>query len=394
MEKRRLRFVTMFPRIENIHIVKDVGMIPYAMRKYYNYDSKIVIYKNKKYDFLENDVKIPKMYFPDKKFNSKLNCIKFLLKNSKNIDVLHVFHIFQKTTLLSIPIFLFKNPNGYIYIHMDSNVLEYKNNDVFLIEGKGIKTHLRKFIYKHIIFSKKNRKKILFGMQDCMCEEKLKNVFPFDNIKYIPDGYERLSNSEKEIDKENIILFVGRVGSNQKRTDILLDGFRKAYAKIGDWKLKLIGPIENDFKEYVDLYIKKYPFLKEKIIVVGPIYDREKLEDEYRKTKIFCLTSDYESFGLVLVEALYNKCMVISTDIPSSREIINNGEFGYLFEKGNSEDLANKIIEACKDEKKRSYVMEHSQEYIRDNYSYENNLKPLNNWIINNVEKENEKNKK
>ena len=50
MSTQKIRFTTMFPRIENIHLVKDVGMIPYAMKKYYNFDSSIVIYKNKEYE--------------------------------------------------------------------------------------------------------------------------------------------------------------------------------------------------------------------------------------------------------------------------------------------------------------------------------------------------------
>ena len=48
---KKIRFTTMFPLIENIHLVKDVGMIPYSMKKYFNYDSSIVTYKNLEYKY-------------------------------------------------------------------------------------------------------------------------------------------------------------------------------------------------------------------------------------------------------------------------------------------------------------------------------------------------------
>lgn len=80
---KRKTFVTLFPGIQNIHLVKDVGMIPYCMKKYYGSDSKIVVYKNQNYPYFETDVKsLGKMYFPLKR-QSILNSTLFLAKNAK-----------------------------------------------------------------------------------------------------------------------------------------------------------------------------------------------------------------------------------------------------------------------------------------------------------------------
>jgi hypothetical protein len=62
-----MTFVTLFPGATNIHLTKDVGMIPFIMHKYYGYDSTLVCYKNDEYDYLETEVKGLKIDFLEKK---------------------------------------------------------------------------------------------------------------------------------------------------------------------------------------------------------------------------------------------------------------------------------------------------------------------------------------
>lgn len=381
MSTQKIRFTTMFPRIENIHLVKDVGMIPYAMKKYYDFDSSIVIYKNKKYEYFNTNVNnLKKDFFPFRKFNSIINCFCYLLNNSKNIDVLHLYHIGEKTTWISVFTYFLINKKGLIYIHMDENT-DIELNDIFGLEEKSLKKIIKKIFLTKFIYTKKNRSRILFGLQNKAGIEEIKGNFPFDNVKYIGNAYEDITDSNLKCKKENIILFVGRVGNKQKRTDILLDGFKKASLKIPNWKLRIVGPIEENFKCYITKFFEDNPQLIDRVEFTGPVYDRNKLKDEYCKAKIFCLTSDYESFGLVTVEALANGCTIVSSNITASKEIINDCEFGNLFECGNSVDLSNKLINTCNDFKLLNYVQKNCKEYIKNNYSYQKSLKSLDVWI-------------
>jgi glycosyltransferase involved in cell wall biosynthesis len=59
----------------------------------------------------------------------------------------------------------------------------------------------------------------------------------------------------------------------------------------------------------------------------------------------FVLSSVYEGFGLVLLEALAAGCRVVSTDAPSGpRQVLRDGEFGELVPVGSPVSLANAIL--------------------------------------------------
>ena len=382
MDKNKLVFTTLFPYIENIHIVKDVGMIPYAMKKYYGYDSNIVIYKNRAYPYLDNDLNnINYNYYPYKlkKHNKLLNCRKYLKKNAKNIDILHLYHVGNKITWLCIYKYLKINKKGLIYIHMDENS-KFISDDILGLNKNTIKSILKKRLLKKYIFTDENRKKILYGLQNITNIDIYKKQFPFDNMDYIPNGFEKFDDNKKT-KKENIILFVGRIGSPEKRTDILLEGYKKAYSKIKNWKLKLVGPISDEFKEYLNNFIEENKELSKNIEFTGPIYDRKKLYDEYKKATVFCLTSDYESFGLVTLEALGNGCTILSSDIDASIEIINGGEFGEIFKNGDINDFRDKLIDICNNQELQNHVLKEYNKYVNDKYSYDKLLKPLDKWI-------------
>ena len=67
---------------------------------------------------------------------------------------------------------------------------------------------------------------------------------------------------------------------------------------------------------------------------------------------MFVLSSKYEGFGNVIVEALATGVNVVSTDCPSGpAEILNDGEFGFLCPVGNPQLLSDAIVTALKNKK-------------------------------------------
>ena len=54
---KRPNYVCIFPNLLNFQLIKDVGMIPYTMAKYFNYNALIVTYNNDKYSYLDQYMK-------------------------------------------------------------------------------------------------------------------------------------------------------------------------------------------------------------------------------------------------------------------------------------------------------------------------------------------------
>ena len=321
--KNAPRFVTLFPETENIHLTKDVGMIPFILHKYYGYDSTVVSYRNGEYPYLENEVKGLKMDYIDiNSGDSNADGYNYLVKNSLDIDILQVYHLIDRT-FNWINIYKQLNPNGKVYLKLDASeyitTMALKKCDLITVETKSL--------YYYLI-----------------------DKWPLD-VKYVPNGfYDKDERKTVPYEmKENVICTVGRIGTHQKATEILLKAFIMSADKIENWKLKIIGPVEEEFKGYINQVFTRFPQYRERIIFTGAISDKALLENEYKKAKIFCLTSRYEGFPLVFGEAIKNGCFIISTRLSPAWDITNNKQFGDLFEIDNVDQLANMLEKYCND---------------------------------------------
>lgn len=157
--------------------------------------------------------------------------------------------------------------------------------------------------------------------------------------------------------KQNIILAVGRFSQllQSKRQDVLVDVFKKMCDQgLKGWRLVLAGGVEVGAVEFVKQIRQAsigYPI----DIIESPKF--KELKILYGQAKIYWSASGYgvdeqseprkvEHFGITVVEAMAAGCVPVVANKGGHREIVDNGENGYLW--GSKSELASvtkKIVE-------------------------------------------------
>lgn len=144
----------------------------------------------------------------------------------------------------------------------------------------------------------------------------------------------------KSINKENIILSVGRFtkGMNRKKQEILIKTFKELVEDgFKGWKLVIVGSYrdeDKDFYDFLNSESQNYP-----IEVLGNI-SYSQLQELYNKAKIYWHAAGYdedldnhpekaEHFGITTVEAMRCGAVPIVIDAGGQSEIVENGKSGY-----------------------------------------------------------------
>jgi GalNAc-alpha-(1->4)-GalNAc-alpha-(1->3)-diNAcBac-PP-undecaprenol alpha-1,4-N-acetyl-D-galactosaminyltransferase len=159
-----------------------------------------------------------------------------------------------------------------------------------------------------------------------------KRFVPADRITTIRNGVGM--NVAPSSSRSDTIVAAGRF-VRQKGFDVLIEAFGKAAATHGGWKLVLLG----DGPERASLLILAERLtIGDRLVLPGIVRN---VEDYLAKASIFVLSSRFEGFPNVLLEAMAAGCAVISTDCPSGpSEIIRNGIDGVLVPVNDVESLS------------------------------------------------------
>lgn len=163
------------------------------------------------------------------------------------------------------------------------------------------------------------------------------------------------------------IITIGRF-VEQKNHMLLLKALNNLKKKI-NFKLLLIGQ-----GKYLKIY-KNY-ISKNKITRMVKIIKFQKNPYPfYKNSDLLILTSKYEGFPNVILEALALNKFVISSDCPTGpKELLNNKNFGYLFKNNNLNDL---IIKICNyaENKDKINISKFEVKKSLDKFDYKKNMK-------------------
>ena len=154
----------------------------------------------------------------------------------------------------------------------------------------------------------------------------LNNAINFSNFNLKKDAL------SETISLINIGSFVPK--KNQKMAIDIVNVLKKEHLKV---KLTFLGdgPLRKELEQYAQELN-----LSENIIFKGNVNN---VEHYLKSSTIFLHTAIYEPFGLVILEAMAAGLPVVSLDGKGNRDIIKNGENGYILRDQDPLEFANKI---------------------------------------------------
>lgn len=329
-----------------------------GVRKYYNSKDFIDGYKS--------------ICLPDKNFCSESNVsayYRFLKEN--NIDiVINQDGLYERTLLIDkakeigIPVISVIHSNPMLeYNYLLKDALSLRNNTNI----EKLKRIARILLYPHTkkrfkTYIKSNIDRIEQGGSTvCVLSESyIKSVLKLNGrikrIEAIPNPLVYSETELKEGEKENIVLFVGRLDNRSKKIQYLFDIWKKTYSAAQEWKLVVIGtgPDEDSLREQARLL--------HNIEMVG--YANPK--PFYEKASILCMTSMFEGFPMVLIEAMQHGCIPIAfNSFPALSDIINDEHDGIIVKPFNKKEYAKKLLALMIDKNKRTKLSENAYQSVK-----------------------------
>jgi glycosyltransferase involved in cell wall biosynthesis len=346
-------------------------------------NKKIIIFCAGKRSFWSNKLKKkiiiihskltdPKNFFEKIiKFISDIIQLRTLLKKYKPA-ILHAHLPYME--IVGYTSLLFNNKIKFVITkHLDNIFFKQsygQKNDFF---GKII-IKIIHYKAKYVIAISKSVKNFLIKNNLVNDIKKIKIIYYGINFKnFNKKNKKKILSFKKKYSINNKILTIGTISRlvPQKSLETLIDA---------------IFIIKNNFK------------LKVKLIIVGKGSDKNKLQkisnkknltkdivwidylsdtnQFYKSIDTFCMASLYEGLGLVLLESMCNKTIIVASKINVFKEIIKDGKDGLLFETQNSKDLALKIITSTK--KIRKSIIKNAFIKVNKNFNLKKNLNKTN----------------
>ena len=291
---------------------------------FYDFNPKIELH-----DIILNGNKTAYFFQYIKKLNKKIKLIK--------PDIIIVCDNGLKA--FTIP-YILKTKIPIIFESHGSKLIEEKQKDKFQVLTK------LKLLFKDYSANK-------FAKFVALSTESLKEWNVINGI-IIPNPLWFKMNQFSDLKSKKVIA-VSR-HSYEKGLERLLLIWKKVVEKHPDWTLDIYGKYSEDLglqKIAQSLNISK------NVVFHEPV---KNINDKYLEASFYVMTSYYEGFPMVLIEAMASGLPCIAYDCPCGpRAIINNNENGFLVENGNLDSFIQKIELLIEDENLRIEMGKKSQ---------------------------------
>ena len=277
---------------------------------------------------------------------------------SNRYDVVHCHWLIpQGLVCVMARILIGKSDTGFVCTSHGGDLFSL-NNLMF--------QYLKRFVATHV--------DQLYVVSNAMKTHAITLGMAAEKISVMPMGvdlahrFREVAGIKREQDR---IIFVGRL-VEKKGVEFLLEAFKKVQEKYPDIKLLIIG--DGPLRESLELKTRDFN-IQDSITFLGGIKSEE-LPDYYSSARIAVVPSvvassgDQEGLGLVIIEAMGCGCVVVASDLPAVRDVIDE-DCGVLVAPGDSFQLAEKMIWLLDNPKRRMEIAVKGNEKVRRFFSWE-----------------------
>ncbi|MCK5846165.1 MAG: glycosyltransferase [Bacteroidales bacterium] len=239
---------------------------------------------------------------------------------------------------------------------------------------------VNKYIFKscltHIISNSEDTKRnILVNLGKYINADKVKTIYHgIDTEQLNEENNGRII----EIEEKGHGIILGNAGrlTVQKGQDNLIEVAKKLKDKNIDFTLFLAGT--GELKEELQKRIDDYG-LQNDVILLGFVDD---VESFMRSIDIFLLSSIWEGFGFVIVEAMAKSKPVVAFDITSNPEIIAANETGFLADYPNVDMFADLVTQLIKDKDLRLSMGTNGRNRVKEKFILTDRAKEVADYIV------------
>lgn len=152
--------------------------------------------------------------------------------------------------------------------------------------------------------------------------------------------------------KKKIVVFIGRIAP-EKRVDLLADIFNEFAKNNSDWHLNIYGSGDtSNIKTSNNVHL------------MGVTKD---VKTVLENSSLFLLTSSYEGFPMVILEAYECGVPTIAFDFEiASSDVVKNGKTGYIIENDDINQYLAKLNKLCSNINERQEMGKNAKKFAND----------------------------
>jgi L-malate glycosyltransferase len=312
-----------------------------------------------------NHKNITVFFEPDKKINAEstltkiaylkyVNVLKRIIKHFKP-DVLHAHYATSYGLVGALSGF-----HPFVISSWGTDVMKFPNKN---------------FVAKSIL-------KFNFKKADLLCatsntiKECIEEILKKE-VTILPFGVDIHKFSEKEVEslfeKDNFVLGSIKALEELYNIDVLIRSFATLYQRHPNLRLLIAGEgsEEKALKELADKLKVSHA-----IKFTGRIPFSE-ISNYYNMIDVLVNISEYESFGVSVVEAMACSKPVVVTNVGGLKDLVNNDTLGLKVEIRNEEQTVAAIESLILDKAKYSEIAVNSRDHVMKNYDWDKNIEQM-----------------